>query len=142
MRVVTRNLTGKRGALEDWDYQPPEEILDPGDGGLTLRELISRIVREEVKQFHQRQRKQTFIQVLSRREIENAAQSGKVVSGNREFQQSVDSDEAVGVALQGFIDGLYLVFLDDVEQRDLDAQVFITSQSQLKFIPLTFLAGA
>ena len=56
--------------------------------------------------------------------------------------QSVDPDEAVATALQAFLDGLYLVFIDDVEQRDLDAQVFLTPESKLTFLRLTFLAGA
>ena len=54
----------------------------------------------------------------------------------------VDPEQAVATALQGFEDGLYLVMIDGVEQRDLNASVFVTDASQLVFIRLTFLAGA
>jgi hypothetical protein len=44
--------------------------------------------------------------------------------------------------LQGFEDGLYLVILDGEEQRDLDRQVYVTAESRMVFLRLTFLAGA
>ena len=48
----------------------------------------------------------------------------------------------MAAALQGFEDGLYLVVLDGVEQRELDRQVYLTAESRLVFLRLTFLAGA
>ena len=54
----------------------------------------------------------------------------------------MDAEAAVGAALQGFEDGLYLVIVDGVEQRSLDSQVYLTADSRLVFLRLTFLAGA
>ena len=44
--------------------------------------------------------------------------------------------------LTAFEDGLYLVLLDDKEQRNLDATVHLTDDSRVAFLRLTFLAGA
>jgi hypothetical protein len=44
--------------------------------------------------------------------------------------------------LQAFEDGLYLVAVDGVEQRNLDARIFLAADSRVVFIRLVFLAGA
>jgi hypothetical protein len=57
------------------------------------------------------------------------------------LQQQVDSDEAVAVALQAFEDGLYFVFVDDLQQTQLDSEVFLKTNSKVVFLRLTALAG-
>jgi hypothetical protein len=51
-------------------------------------------------------------------------------------------ESAVATALEAFVDGLYLVILDDVEYRDLDAIVHVEPDSRITFLRLAFLAGA
>ena len=41
----------------------------------------------------------------------------------------------------GFIDGLYYVFLDDVQQENLDERVYLKPNSRLTFLRLVALAG-
>ena len=141
MIISTRQLGKKKPPTSDWDYTPPEEWLGPGDGGLTLRELLTRIVQDEVAAYNQRKKEERLTAVLSQREIEAAAARGKITMGGNEEWPQADADAAVGEALQAFEDGLYLVFLDEVEQTDLDAQIFLKVDSTLTFIKLTFLTG-
>ena len=82
------------------------------------------------------------MRVLSNAEIADGAARGKVDPGGRSPTGPVDEDAAIGAALQGFEDGLYLVILDGVEQRSLDAQIYPKPDSRLVFLRLTFLAGA
>ena len=49
---------------------------------------------------------------------------------------------AIATALEAFVDGLYLVVIDDVGYTDLDAIVSLKPDSRVTFIRLTFLAGA
>jgi len=141
MLIETRMLGRKAKPLDGWSVPLP-----PGqggsDGGLTLRELISRIVRAEVASFERREQARQFVRVLSAAEIEEGAARGKVDSGGRPPTGPVAEERAVGSALQGFEDGLYLVILDGNEQRELDQQVYPTADSKLVFLRLTFLAGA
>ena len=66
----------------------------------------------------------------------------KIESGGSEVPpQEVDEEQAVAAALTAFEDGMYLVVLDDQEQRDLDAQVYLQPDSRLTFVRLTLLAG-
>ncbi|HEV8357111.1 MAG TPA: hypothetical protein VGQ17_10145 [Gemmatimonadales bacterium] len=141
MHIETRVIGRKRRPLDGWAVPTPPGSGD-ADGGLTLRELIARIVRAEVASFERRERARRFVRVLSESEIEAGAVRGKIDAGGRPSTGPVDAESAVAAALQGFEDGLYLVILDGVEQRDLDRQVYLSPESELVFLRLTFLAGA
>lgn len=140
MFIETRSLGRKARPLDGWAIPDPPAARD--GGSLTLRELIARVVRREVTDFGHRERARRFVRVLSDVEIEEGAARGRVDPGGRPPTANVDAEQAVGVALQGFEDGLYLVILDGIEQRDLDREVFVTPDSRLVFLRLTFLAGA
>lgn len=134
LNVQARQLGSRRKLLEDWGCElPPLASGNGGDGGLTLRELIEMIVRREVGAFRQRQDRARLPQILTAREIDDQAASGRVLPGEREFKQLVDEEQAVGAALQAFEDGLYLVILDGQEKRSLDEAVFVHDRSTLVF---------
>lgn len=139
--IETRALGRKRQLLDDWSIDLPP-APQAGDGGPTLRDLITHVVRAEVAAFRKRQRDRTLIRVLSEHEVAEGAARGKVDPGGRPAAQEVDEDAAVGVALAGFEDGLYLVILDGQEQKDLDAPVYPRPDSRMVFLRLAFLAGA
>lgn len=139
--ISGRSLGRRRQKLfDDFSIPFPPEM---GDGGsLTLRELIARIVASEIDAFLQRQEERRLTRVLSRDQLERAASNGKIDFGGKDADASVDLAAAIQTAHQAFEDGLYLVVIDDLEQRDLDAQVYLRPDSRLTFIRLTFLAGA
>lgn len=143
MLITGKSLGRRKPLFADWSIPlPPEWRDDDGDGGLTLRDLIERIVRDEVKAFRQRQHDRQFLRALTAREIAAAAEKGKVQMGESEVGlQDVDEDQAVGTALQAFEDGMYLVVIDEVEQTHLEQPIFLTSDSRITFIRLTLLSG-
>ena len=140
--IISGRGLGKRQKVLFDDFSVPFPP-DVGDGdGLTLRELLTRIVLSEVEAFRLRQESRRLTLVLSPDQIESSLMEGKVDAGGAEAGKDVDPNAAVGTALQAFEDGLYLVVIDGVEQRDLDAQVFIQPGSRITFVRLVFLAGA
>ncbi len=142
MVLVEARVVGKKKPfLDEWSVDLPPQESGHGDGGLTLRELIARVVRAEVASFKKRQRARRLVQVLSARSIEAGRARGKIDSGGRDLKQEVDAEQAVGRALSAFEDGLYLVFLDGEERKDLDEQVFMNRDSRLLFLRLVALAG-
>ena len=143
MLISGKALGRKKPLFSDWSIPIPPEWNDGGgDGGLTLRDLIDRIVRDEVKAFRKRQHDRQFLRALTAAEIDAAAEKGKIQMGESEVGiQAVDEDQAVGTALQAFEDGMYLVVIDDVEQTHLDQQVYLTEDSRITFIRLTLLSG-
>jgi len=141
MTISGRSIgKSKRPLFEDFSIPLPPDL--DGDGGITLRDLITRIVITEVESFQQRQHARRLTRVLSPQRIEEGLTRGKIEAGGSDLDQKIDTSTAVGTALQGFEDGLYLVVIDEKEQRDLDAQVFLQPDSRITFIRLVFLAGA
>jgi hypothetical protein len=95
----------------------------------------------QLNAFRKRQEERRLARILSRPEIESGVRIGKVDPGERDLKQSVNEDEAVSAALQAFEDGLYYVFIDGVQQTNLNSEIFIKSESTVTFIRLVALAG-
>jgi hypothetical protein len=137
--VVEGKVIGQKKPLfTDWVIPLP-----PKDHGerMRLRDLITRVAREEVDAYNKRQEQKRFTRILSRSEIDQAAARGKVDMGGQDSGVTADANEAVNTALTAFSDGLYFVFVDDEQQSDLDAELFLKTDSKVTFIRLTPLAG-
>jgi hypothetical protein len=139
--TVSARAMGKRQPLvPDWQVPWPPEEHDSGEP-FTLRQLITRIVFNEVEAFKQRQEANRLARILTVKQIETGLGKGRVDAGGRELHQTVVPEEAVAGALQAFEDGIYLVILDGEEQRELDRQIFLQPDSHVIFLRLVLLAG-
>ena len=140
MPTIEARATGRRRELlPRWQLPLPPSA--GGDAGLTLRELIARVVREELAAHLKRARDGRLVRILSERDIEAGLEAGRVSSGGGSPPRPVDSDEAVGLALQAFEDGLYLVVIDGRQHEDLEEQVILGEDSTVTFLRLVALAG-
>jgi len=131
-------LGQRRPVLSGFSLQVP----DPAEGiQYTLAELIEQVVRLEVEAFYLRQESSRLAVVLSAEEITQQAETGRILSGERELRQEVNPEAAVHTALQAFADGLYFVFLNGSQVTDLSALLDLQEGSSLRFVRLTALAG-
>jgi hypothetical protein len=142
MLVIEGRSVGRREPLfADFSVALPPAV-DRGSNGITLRELLAQLVRHEVAAFDKRQSDRSVLRVLTEREIGAAQRTGKIAMGESEVPRAkVDVDTSTAVAWQAFEDGIYLVLLDGVEQKELDRQVFPKDDSRLTLVRLTLLAG-
>lgn len=138
IQIEAKVVGQKKALFTDWHVPIPS---GSGSAGMTLRDLITSLVISEVEAFRQRQEQRRLAQVLSPRQIEAGATQGKISAGEQDIQQEVSGDAAVGTALQAFEDGLYFVFINDVQQTSLDQQVFVSHDSRVLFVRLVALAG-
>ncbi len=139
--TVSGKVVGRRKPLfADWSIPLPPGLRDDG-GRITLRDLIDHTVRLEGAAFRERQEERRFIRALTEGEIASGAARGKVDMGGRDLDQAVDEGEAVAAALQAFEDGIYLVIVDEQQQRELDREVHLRPDSQVTFVRLVMLAG-
>ena len=138
--ISGKALGRKKPLFADFSIAFPPDLREGGDR-LTLRALISRVVRDEVAAFRQRQAERKLIRALTARQIEEGADKGKIDMGGRDLDQKVDEDAAIGAALQAFEDGLYLVVVDGEEHKELDREVYLQPDSRVTFVRLTLLAG-
>ena len=130
----------KRPIFTDWHIELPPADENNGDR-LKLRDLITSIVMKEVDAFITRQEERKLARVMSRQKIEQGVESGKVGAGERDPGQKVNTANAITIALQAFEDGLYFVFIDEVQQTNLDSEVFLKANSKVIFLRLTALVG-
>jgi hypothetical protein len=140
LTISARALGKRKPLVPDWQVPWPPAEHD-GSEPVTLRQIITRIVREEVSAFKQRQEDRQVVRILTERQIGDGLARGRVDAGGRELHQLVDPEAAVATALQAFEDGLYLVILDGEEQRALDREIFLQADSHLIFVRLVMLAG-
>lgn len=141
MITISGKTIGKKQPLfADWSIPFPPD-LDEGGDRLTLRDLITRVVRGEVEAFRQRQQERQLVRALTASQVDEGVRKGKVDMGGRTLKQPVDEEDAVAVALQAFEDGLYLVILDGEEQSELDREVNLQPDSRVTFVRLVMLAG-
>jgi hypothetical protein len=133
-------LGRKKPLFADWSVPLPPNF--GGEGGTTLRNVIEHVVRAEVRAFKERQAERQVFRALTARAIDAGVQRGKVSMGGSEVPlQAVDTEAAVAMAWQAFEDGLYLVVIDEQEQKSLDSHVHLQPDSRIAFIRLTLLAG-
>jgi len=107
----------------------------------TLEDLIRSCVAGEVGRFNASRTDPTILPFLSPAEIQSKANLGKVGFGDLANTDEVNLEEATSTALQGWKDGLFLVFIDDDEIKDLDAPLSLTEGSNVTFMRMTFLTG-
>ncbi|MGC3972724.1 MAG: hypothetical protein QM775_36900 [Pirellulales bacterium] len=141
MFTVSGKAVGARRPLfADWSIPFPPEWSD--GGRVTLRDLIERVVLTETDAFRKRQAERQVLRVLTARQIDEAAERGKIEMGGSDVPlQEVDDEQAVGTALQAFEDGLFLVVIDDEDYRELDREIHVRPESRVTFVRLTLLAG-
>lgn len=140
LTISGKALGSRKPLFADWSIPFPPEWRD--EGGLTLRDLIARVVRDEVQAFLTRQEDRQVFRALTARQIAAGAEKGKITSGGSEVPpQVVDEEEAVATACQAFEDGLFLVIIDGEDQREIDRQIHVRPDSRVAFVRLTLLAG-
>ena len=141
LTLSARAAGRRRPLVPDWQVPWPPQESSEGEP-LTLRSLITRVVNAEVEAFEKRQEQRKLARILTEGEIQAGLEHGRVDPGGRDLLQKINPEQSIAAALQAFEDGIYLVFLDDEEQRDLDKQVFVRPDSKLTFVRLVMLAGA
>jgi hypothetical protein len=108
----------------------------------TARELIAAIVLEQVAAFRERREESELLQILTPDKIAEGCEAGRIVSGAQDPDPRIpDSARAIEAAMQAFEDGLYFLFLGDVQVETLDAPLRVQSLSDVLFVRLTPLAG-
>lgn len=132
--IVETKLIGRRTPFE-------RRPIDLPDGPHTLTGLLTHLVEHEVAAYRERQDSVGVLRVLTERELQDAAQTGRVTVAPQERGGDVNTPDAVRTALTAFRDGLYYVFIDERQVTELDDPVTIRPDSTLLIVRLTALAG-
>jgi hypothetical protein len=140
--TISGKVLGKsQNLFTSWEMALTDDRATGESRSILLSELLTEIVRAEIRAFRDRQSQRRLTKVLGLVEIEAGVALGKIDSGGSEIEQVVDELGAVENALQAFKDGFYLVFIDDRQQEELEELVALTDRSELLFLRLTPLVG-
>ena len=144
IRVEGKVAGQRRPLFSDFSVEVPPYI-GLGGGKLTLRVLISLIVEAEVEAFRLRQEERKFVQILSRADIERGIMKGKIDMGGgldtEQQRQTANREDAIATALLAFEDGLYYVFVDEIQRTELEQEISLKPDSRVTFLRLVALAG-
>jgi hypothetical protein len=132
--IVEVKVVGRPGEVVDRD-------IPDLSGEVTLRALLTSLVRAEAAGYEERRQAQQLLSILAPGDLAAGHTSGRIVSGGRHTPSAPSPDEAVDRALQAFTDGLYLVVLDGKQLTELDTPVVVSPSSQLRLVRLVALAG-
>ena len=106
----------------------------------TARELLAHIVHHQVVAFTNRKNANRLLHILTANEVEAGIESGKIVSGGQEEDERVPEETvAFENAITAFKDGLYFLFVNEVQIEDLEERV--VEVREVLFVRLTALAG-
>ncbi|MGY2895553.1 hypothetical protein [Deinococcus sp. UYEF24] len=137
--IVETKMIGRRTPFERLPVELP-------DGPYTLEGLLAQLVQREVAAYQERQGRVGLLNILTEPELAAGAAAGKVAAAPQSHSAqarsgSVDVHDATRVALRAFGDGLYYVFLDDVQIESLSQPLILRPDSTLLLLRLTALAG-
>lgn len=116
------------------------DVAVPVDIG-SLRELIALLVRHEHASYEQRRAASMTLRVLTPADLARGVDTGTYGREARAMAAPPPEAQAIERALEAFDDGLFFVFIDDVQVEALDAPVSVRPDSTLRLVRLVALAG-
>lgn len=107
----------------------------------SLRDLLTELVRHELGSYEQRRTASRTLRVLTPADLARGVDTGTYGRENRAVAAPPTEAKAIDRAVEAFTDGLFFVFVDDVQIEELDASVVIRQDSTLRLVRLVALAG-
>ena len=114
------------------------QISDPIN---SLKDLLKACVKSEVKKFNTGKTEINLITFLAPKAIKEQSKNGKVSFGDSENNNLADLEKSIATILQGFQDGLFVVFIGEDEIKNLDQEITLDNSLPITFLRLSFLTG-
>ena len=130
--TIGARILGQNPVFEDWFISLPPQWKPPAMS-MSLRDLIGLIVIDEVSVVQESELEPRFERLLIRDETEQERTNGKTYPGNGD---NADFQAAFSAAISAYKDGLYYVFVDGEEIRDLDEKVELKLNGRENFFRL------
>ena len=102
---------------------------------------MTELTRAGVEDYNRRHQEPEILKCLTKENIEDQAERGKISFGVIYGEKEADQEEAAANALQSFEDGIYRIFLDGKPLETLDEQISVTEETVFTFVRLVMLAG-
>lgn len=135
MQVYVRmKIVGKRrAALAKVPFEAPDNLKN-------VEELITYIVKENVRKYNEKGADDSLIDCLTQAEFERGEGQGKIGFRDRMNANNQDEAKAVANAIQCFKDGIYKILIEDQEVT-WENEFELKENDTVTFIRLVMLAG-
>jgi hypothetical protein len=107
----------------------------------TLQALITAVVSQQVAAYNAKTLDEPIINFLTKNQINDAVATGKVGFSAIYNDKKADLNQAIKVAIEAHIDGLFAVAVDDKIVEKLDNFIGLKEKTLIIFIRLTLLIG-
>jgi len=108
----------------------------------TIQDLLVALVAQQVALLQQKPDAEMIQGLLTKEDITAAVPSGKIGFGSVYNTQKPDVESATATVFQAFEDGLFALFIDDVQYEQLNTTFELHETSVITLIRLVFLAGS
>ncbi len=115
--------------------------LDYPVGVKTVKDLLIETVKIMVSEYEARMDSGEALKALTKQEIEDMSQSGKIGFGVNYGESCPDLEKSIQAALECFADGIVVLFVDGQQVEELQERLIMQEGSELTFIRMTPLAG-
>lgn len=132
--VNVKQIGKKKNKIDRKEYEISGEIK-------TVKELLREFVTINVKKFNEGLIEEDVVLYLTDEKISDLSEAGKISFGVDYNGQKQDLEKAIENALQSYEDGIYRVFVNDEEMREIDCEINLKENDELTFVRLTMLAG-
>ena len=106
-----------------------------------LQDLIAACVKSEVNRFNKEREYNHLLPFLTPSEVQEQSETGKIGFGEIHNLDKAGVEQSIEIAMQGYKDGQFLVFVNDQEIESPDTPITLTPDSTITFLRMTFLTG-
>lgn len=128
IKLSIKSINKTRG-VELVDYSISDNIL-------SLQDLLENLVDIEITKYEQKEFK-----ITSQEDLDNMIIAGKISFGFKYREDVINRAHSKDVATLAFSDGLYAVFINDIQLNALDEYLNIKENDILSLIRFTMLTG-
>lgn len=134
VKVNLKQLGKKRNKISEQDFYI-ENVPS------SVRELICETVHTCVESYNKRFDNSENTKELSKEQIEDLSELGKIAFGINYGEKRADVKAALDTAIQAYEDGIFRIFSGEQELGSLDDSIVINEGDSLTFVRLTMLSG-
>lgn len=134
LKVNIKKITKGSNQIQSIELPCEDTITKVGD-------LLRWVVTYCVGQYNDRKDQGDLLKILSREQIADGAEIGKVGFGVNYGMKKASLASAIEDALQCFEDGIVILFVDKEKKTKLSEEVRLQFGTELTFVKLTMFSG-
>lgn len=134
LKINVKKFSRKQNEIAQMELNYPAGMENAQD-------LLTETVKIMVAEYESRMDRGEVLTVLTKQEIEDKSQSGKIGFGINYGDKRPDLEKSIQAALECFEDGIVVLFVEGEQVEELQEKIALQEGSELTFIRMTPLAG-